>query len=189
MQVETSLEAQGMTPEEVAEYREKNWTYFLRNCRRLVPERERLLKRFNSVIEQFWDVIDATSGEILLGPKALEAVNLLRRHIEADCLTTLTASRCTIQEGKMQPGSLLAAVSEGPTAQRFGLCILRYLILTARYNSLQVSRWLLIAARCSHCMPSNTRFHLLQRWCNVLGCLLNLTVGSCVADVIFMDLT
>ena len=104
MQVETSLEAQGMTPEEVAEYREKNWTYFLRNCRRLVPERGRLLKRFNSVIEQFWDVIDATSGEILLGPKALEAVNLLRRHIEADCLTTLTASRCTIQEGKMQPG-------------------------------------------------------------------------------------
>ena len=87
MQVETSLEAQGMTPEEVAEYREKNWTYFLRNCRRLVPERERLLKRFNSVIEQFWDVIDATSGEILLGPKALEAVNLLRKHIEAGCLS------------------------------------------------------------------------------------------------------
>ena len=83
----------------------------------------------------------------------------------------------------MQPGSLLAAVSEGPTAQRVGLCILRYLILTARYNGLQVSHWLLIAARCSHCMPSNTRFHLLQRWCNVLGFLLNLTLSSCVADV------
>ncbi|CAN0310195.1 unnamed protein product, partial [Laminaria digitata] len=85
--VERSLEAQGMHPEEVAEFREKNWTFFLRNCRRLVPERERLLKRFNSVTSQFWDVIDARSGEILLRPKAMEAVNLLRKHIEADCIS------------------------------------------------------------------------------------------------------
>ncbi|CAN0080274.1 unnamed protein product [Laminaria digitata] len=66
--------AQGINLEEVAEFREKNWTFFLRNCRRLVPERERLLKRFNSVTSQFWDVIDARSGEILLRPKAMEAV-------------------------------------------------------------------------------------------------------------------
>ena len=87
LQVEKALEAQGMTPEAVTEYKEKNWTYFLRNCRRLVPERERLLKRFDSVIGQFRDVVDAKSGEILLRPKAMEAVNLLRKHIQADCLS------------------------------------------------------------------------------------------------------
>ncbi|CAM9656507.1 unnamed protein product [Laminaria digitata] len=76
-----------MNPEEVAEFREKNWTFFLWNCRRLVPERERLLKRFNSVTSQFLDVTDARSGEIILRPKAMEAVNLIRKHIQADCIS------------------------------------------------------------------------------------------------------
>lgn len=87
LQVERALEARGMTPDAVAEYRDKDWIYFLRNCRRLVPERERLLKRFNSVIDQFSNVVDAKSGEKLIRPKALHAVNLLRQHIEADCLS------------------------------------------------------------------------------------------------------
>ncbi|CAN0585127.1 unnamed protein product, partial [Laminaria digitata] len=41
-----ALESGGMTPEKVQELRENNWTFFLRHCRRLVPERKRLLKRF-----------------------------------------------------------------------------------------------------------------------------------------------
>ena len=49
----------------------------------------------------------------------------------------------------MQRGSLLVAVSEGPTAQRFGLCVLRYLVVSASYNGIQVSHWLYITARCS----------------------------------------
>ena len=49
LQVESALEVQGKNPEQVAEFREKNWAYFLRHCRRLVPKRERLLKSFNSV--------------------------------------------------------------------------------------------------------------------------------------------
>ena len=61
-----ALESQGMTSEPVAEYRDKNRTYFLRDCRRLVQEGERLLKRIDLVIGQFRDVVDAKSGEILL---------------------------------------------------------------------------------------------------------------------------
>ena len=68
-----ALEAQGMKPEEVEAYKEKNWTFFRRNCRRLVPNRERLLKRFNSVIDQFWNVIDAKPGEVLVWPTAMES--------------------------------------------------------------------------------------------------------------------
>ena len=58
-------------------------------------------------------------------------------------------SDSTTQRGKMQRGSLLIAVSEGPTAQRFGLCVLRYLVLSASYNGIQVSHWLYITAHCS----------------------------------------
>lgn len=86
-QVERALEGQGMTSEAIAEYKDKNWTYFLRNCRRLVPEPKRLLERFNSVIEMFGNVVDAKSGEKLLRSDAMKAVNLLRKHIQTGCLS------------------------------------------------------------------------------------------------------
>ncbi|CAM9149525.1 unnamed protein product [Sphacelaria rigidula] len=82
-----ALKAQGMKPEEVATYKGKNWPFFLRNCRRLVPNRERLSAHFDSVIDQFRKVINAKSGELLLRPEAMEAINLLRKHIEAGCLS------------------------------------------------------------------------------------------------------
>eukprot|EP00752_Nemacystus_decipiens_P018513 g16598.t1 len=85
--VERALQGQGMTPEAVAEYKDRNWTYFLRNCRRLVPEPNRLLERFNSVIDMFGNVVDAKSGEVLLRPDAMKAVKLLRKHIEGGCLS------------------------------------------------------------------------------------------------------
>lgn len=87
LQVERALEGQGMKPEAVAEFKDKNWTYFLRNCRRLVPEPKRLLERFNSVIDMCGDVVDAKTGEALLRTKAKKAVHLLRKHIEGGCLS------------------------------------------------------------------------------------------------------
>ncbi|CAB1102728.1 unnamed protein product [Ectocarpus sp. CCAP 1310/34] len=85
--VEQALAGKGMTPEAVVEYKDKNWTFFVRNCRRLVPEQKRLLERFNLVIRQFQDVVDAKSGETLLRPCARQAVELLRKHIESGCLS------------------------------------------------------------------------------------------------------
>ena len=67
--------------------RDRDELCFLRNCRRLAPERTRLLTRFDSVIDRFCDVIDAKSGQILLRPKALEVVKLFGKHIEAGCLS------------------------------------------------------------------------------------------------------
>lgn len=46
-----------------------------------------MLERFDSVIEMFRKVVDAKSGEILLRPDAMKAVNLLRQHIKAGCLS------------------------------------------------------------------------------------------------------
>ncbi|CAB1106293.1 unnamed protein product [Ectocarpus sp. CCAP 1310/34] len=48
--VEQALVGKGMTPEAVVEYKDKNWTFFVRNCRRLVPEEKRLLERFNATV-------------------------------------------------------------------------------------------------------------------------------------------
>lgn len=86
-QVERALGSGGMTPEQVQDYKGKNWAVFLRHCRRLVPKRERLLQRFDSVIGQFKGVVDAKSGEELLRPKAMAAVQLLRKHISDGCLS------------------------------------------------------------------------------------------------------
>lgn len=114
-----------MTPDKVEEYKEKNWTFFLRNCRRLVPKRERLLKRFNSVIDQFWDVIDAKSGEILLRPKAMEAVNLLRKHIEADCLSDPNGVALYYPTGKSTAGITTRRCVRGTNSTEVVSCFSR----------------------------------------------------------------
>lgn len=87
LQVEQALAGKGMTPEDVAEYKDKNWTFFVRNCRRLVPEQKRLLERFILVIGQFQNVVDAKTGEVLPRPFAMQAVEQLRRHIGSGCLS------------------------------------------------------------------------------------------------------
>ena len=76
-----------MSPEEVQELRENNWTFFFRHCGRLVPERKRLLKRSDLVIDQFEHVVDSKSGAEPLRPEAATAAELLRKHIFNGCLS------------------------------------------------------------------------------------------------------
>lgn len=85
--MEISLQAHGMTPEQVHQLKDRDWSFFLRNCRRLVPQSDELLGRFNRVIEEFSGCVDNDSREVLLRPKAMKAVELLRKHIEAGCLS------------------------------------------------------------------------------------------------------
>lgn len=66
---------------------DRDWSFVLRNCRRRVPPRERLLKRFRLVIEHFRFLADAKTGEPLLRPIALAACALLEKHIQAGCLS------------------------------------------------------------------------------------------------------
>ena len=81
------LRARGFTTEQVQQIKEKNWAFFLKRCRRLVPPPRELLERFNKVIEEFGNCIDNDSREVLLRPKSRKAVRLLRKHIEAGCLS------------------------------------------------------------------------------------------------------
>lgn len=81
------LRARGFTTEQVQQVKEKNWAFFLKRCRRLVPPPRELLARFDKVIEEFGNCIDNDSREVLLRPKSRKAVRLLRKHIEAGCLS------------------------------------------------------------------------------------------------------
>lgn len=63
-----------MSPEKVKELREKNGPFFLGHCRRLVPERERLLERFDLMILHFKGVVGSKSEQDLLRSQAMEAV-------------------------------------------------------------------------------------------------------------------
>ena len=189
MQVETYLEAQGMTPEEVARVQREELDVFLAKLSAVGAGAGTIVERFNSVIEQFWDVIDATSGEILLGSKALEAVNLLRKHIEAGCLSDPDGVALYYTVGKNAAGITTRRCVRGTNSTEVWSV---YFTLLDSHCQVQQSTGIALASHRSPLLTLhavNTRFHLLQRWCNVMGCLLNLTVGSCVADVIFMDLT
>lgn len=70
-------------------------------------ERECLLKRFDSVINQFRGVLDAKSGEVLLGPNTIEAVNNLRKHTPMDCISGLEGVPLCYTRGEAQRGLLL----------------------------------------------------------------------------------
>ncbi|CBJ33586.1 conserved unknown protein [Ectocarpus siliculosus] len=87
LQIEKVLERRGMSPAQVQQAKDQDWSYFLRKCRRLVPPPSELLKRFDKVVQEFGNCVDNISKEVLLRPKSMKAVSLLRKHIVAGCLS------------------------------------------------------------------------------------------------------
>lgn len=104
VQVEIALEARGMTTEQVQQIKDHNWSFFLKRCRRLVPPSNELLKRFNRVIEEFGNCVDNDSREVLLRPMAVEAVDRLREHIVAGCLSDPEGIAMYYAAGKTKDG-------------------------------------------------------------------------------------
>ncbi|CAM9724078.1 unnamed protein product [Pylaiella littoralis] len=103
-QVEMVLEARGMTPEHVQQVKERNWALFLRSCRRLVPPPDELCERFDRVIEEFGGCVDNDSREVILRPKAMKAVRLLRKHIVSGCLSDPNGMAMSYAIGKNKGG-------------------------------------------------------------------------------------
>lgn len=95
-----------MTPEQVQELKDQNWSFFLKSCRRLVPPSDELLERFDRVIEEFGSCVDNISKEVLLRPKAMRAVKLLRKHILAGCLSDPDGVAMYYAKGKTKDGLL-----------------------------------------------------------------------------------
>lgn len=98
------LTGRGMKPEEVEQLKDKNWPFFLRSCRRLVPPPDVLLARFDRVIDEFRSCVDSTSREVLLRPKAMQKVRLLRDHIKAGCLSDPDGVAMYYAVGKTKEG-------------------------------------------------------------------------------------
>ncbi|CAN0051384.1 unnamed protein product [Ectocarpus sp. 12 AP-2014] len=87
LQAKKVLERRGMSPARVQQVKDQDWSYFLRKCRRLVPPPSDLMKRFDKVVQEFGNCVDNISKEVLLRPKSMKAVSLLRKHIVAECLS------------------------------------------------------------------------------------------------------
>ncbi|CAM9748079.1 unnamed protein product, partial [Laminaria digitata] len=107
------------------ELRENNWTFFLRHCRRLVPERKRLLKRFEFVIGQFKRVVDSKSGEELLRPEAAAAVELLRKHISNGCLKDPEGVPLYYTTGTNAAGVTTRRCVRGTNSTEVNLCLVK----------------------------------------------------------------
>ena len=78
-----------------------------------------MLTRFDSVIDRFCD--DAKSGLILLLPKALEVVKLLRKHVEAGYLSKPDGVPLYYATGKSKAGITRRCVKR--FQQYRGLCV------------------------------------------------------------------
>ena len=76
-----------MTPEQVADMKSKKWGFFLNHCRRRVPPKDILEKRFHALIDMYKEVLDAKTGEPLFRPSSMIAVRNLLKHIKSNCLS------------------------------------------------------------------------------------------------------
>lgn len=107
-----------MTREQVQQVKDQNWSFFQKNCRRLVPRPDELLMRFNRVIEEFAGCVDNDSREVILRPKATKAVRLLRKHIVEGCLSDPAEERCTTPLARTGMALPTTVASEAPTMSR-----------------------------------------------------------------------
>ena len=62
---ETILRAKGMSLEELKTFKRTSWAYFTTRCRRVIPERNSLLKEFDEVCSFFGPIKDAKTQEVL----------------------------------------------------------------------------------------------------------------------------
>ena len=118
--IEHMLANQGKSAAEIEMVKDKDWTFFIRNARRRVPEAEVLLRRFDAVIKACKDIRDAKTGQVLLSPAAMNAVFLIRQHIELGCLSDPPGVPLYFQRGKTLSGLPIYRCVRGTNATEVG---------------------------------------------------------------------
>ncbi|CAN0207017.1 unnamed protein product [Discosporangium mesarthrocarpum] len=86
-EMEHLLEALGLPNDIIALKQDRGSAYFLHECRDCVTRPTDLLDRVYFVIEAFCNLCDAKTGVVLLFPATMDAVGILRKNIEADCVS------------------------------------------------------------------------------------------------------
>ncbi|KAI8826442.1 hypothetical protein BJ741DRAFT_41607 [Chytriomyces cf. hyalinus JEL632] len=61
--ISACLKSAGKTDADIQEMKDKDWSFFVANSRRVCPPKDVLLVRFNWVVAAFSDVQDAKTGD------------------------------------------------------------------------------------------------------------------------------
>lgn len=88
--VEEVLKNIGFSDLEIKDKKDQDWVFFLHYCRRAVPPKEILLKRFDKVCQMFRNLRDAKSGDVFFSVEAKWEIENLRAHIKNNCLSDVT---------------------------------------------------------------------------------------------------
>ncbi|KAJ3029502.1 UNVERIFIED_CONTAM: UAA transporter [Siphonaria sp. JEL0065] len=102
--VEDALRASGMNEGDIKLKKENDWAFFLKYCRRLIPSKEELLKRFDRVCQEFQDILDSKTNEPLFRTKTRHEVKKLQQHIINGCLSDVPDFPLYFLEGRTSQG-------------------------------------------------------------------------------------
>ncbi|CAN0373205.1 unnamed protein product [Pylaiella littoralis] len=98
--VEAALLQAGMSQDEVDIKKTKDWAYFLKRCRRMLPPPAELVKRFDLVNKIYGGLVGKKTKKPLFRAEALEAVKRLRVHIVEDCCSDAPDQALHFEAGK-----------------------------------------------------------------------------------------
>lgn len=76
-----------MNTEEIEKFKRTSWGYFVSRCRRIVPERQTLLREFDEVCAFFAPITDAVTNEELFRESTLQKVQQTRLQIAMGALS------------------------------------------------------------------------------------------------------
>lgn len=85
--VDAYLSHCGLSAADITKFKAEHWKFYLKHCRRHIPEAGELLRRFKRVCNAFGHVVDAVLGEPLFRAAAWKAVSL-------DTLTIMQQFSC-----------------------------------------------------------------------------------------------
>ncbi|KAJ3251609.1 hypothetical protein HDU77_005788, partial [Chytriomyces hyalinus] len=120
-QISACLKSAGKTDTDIQEMKEKDWSFFVANSRRVCPPKDILLVRFNWVVAAFSDVQDAKTGdidfhsklnlvliyhtgELLFRPPTRKQINNLRKHIVNGCISDVPDIPLYFAAGRSKEG-------------------------------------------------------------------------------------
>ncbi len=81
------LETNGFSKDAIEKMKQKDWGFFLKNCRRVIPDAQTLLKRIKKLFEIYEHI--QYDKEMFFRANTVKAFKNLFRHIEAGCLSDI----------------------------------------------------------------------------------------------------
>jgi hypothetical protein len=102
--VVAALKAARWTDEQIQAKKKYDWGFFLKHCRRHIPHKEELLKRFDKVCDAFHDMLDSKTQKPLFRAKTTKEVKNLRQHIANGCLSDVPDFPLYCLDGRTEEG-------------------------------------------------------------------------------------